>query len=169
MKKKPKIELNEGRDRPLWEGWFKEAEKCNLEDGSLKKFLDHLRDDYAYDYGTYARATAAAAFATASAFARHFGLTMFLWDAAALDIVGKMMFPQNKLGYVVLDYDDILYPQYEERFSHRKISKEGAEDLKKEAQRLLDERKGEMVSEWVVEWWKKLARGEFPKWLEVKE
>lgn len=163
-----KIELNETKDREIWEDWFREAKNCSLDDGSLAKFLDHLKNDYQHDYGTRARATAAAAFATANAFARYEGLTGFQWSCVAMDVLGQMCFPDNKLGYMVIDYDDLLYPQYEYRFTERKISAEGAKQLQQEASRKIAESDG-MVHPDVLEWWKKLARGEFPKWLVVKD
>ena len=157
--------ISESEDRAVWEGWFKEAQKCKLEDGSLQKFLDHLKNDYQFDYGTSARATAAAAFATANAFASYIGLTGFLWSCAAMDILGKMCFPHNKLGYKVIDYDNLLYPQYQDRFTENKISEAGAERLKQEAQNLIDE--GGLVHHDVLAWWKRLAGGNIPHWLHI--
>ena len=159
--------ISESKDRAVWEGWFKEAQRCKLEDGSLQKFLDHLKNDYEFDYGTSARATAAAAFATANAFASYIGLTGFLWSCAAMDILGRMQFPDNKLGYRVVNYDDLLYPQYQHRFTEIKISQKGAETLKQEAQKLIDE--GGPVHPDVLAWWKGLAEGKLPYWLLIKE
>ena len=160
--------LDEARDRKIWEGWFKEAKKCRLDDGSLQRFMDHIRNDYLHDYGTSARATAAAAFATANAFARYEGLTGFQWSFVAMDVLGQMLFPDNKLGFTVIDYDDLLYPQYEYRFTERKISAEGAEMLKQEARDRISSSDG-MVHPDVMAWWKKLADGQFPEWLKIKE
>lgn len=160
--------LSEARDRNIWEGWFKEAKKCRLDDGSLAKFIDHLKNDYKHDYGTSARATAAAAFATANAFARYEGLTYFQWSCVAMDVLGQMCFPDNKLGYMVIDYDDLLYPQYEYRFTERKISAEGAEKLRQEAKTRISESDG-LVHPDVMAWWQKLANGQFPEWLKVEE
>ena len=159
--------LDEARDRNIWEGWFKEARNCRLDDGSLQRFLDHLRNDYLHDYGTSARATAAAAFATANAFARYEGLTGFQWSCVAMDVLGQMCFPDNKLGFTVIDYDDLLYPQYEYRFTERKISAEGAEKLKQEAKARIGEG-DEWVHPDVMAWWQKLADGQFPEWLEIE-
>ena len=160
--------LDETRDRNIWEGWFKEAKKCRLDDGSLAKFIDHLKNDYLHDYGTSARATSAAVFATANAFARHEGLTGFQWSCVAMDVLGQMCFPDNKLGFAVIDYDDLLYPQYEYRFTERKISAEDAKQLKQEACRKIAESDG-MVNPDVMAWWQKLANGQFPEWLMVEE
>ena len=160
--------LDKTRDRNIWEGWFKAAKKCRLDDGSLAKFIDHLKNDYLHDYGTSARATSAAVFATANAFARHEGLTGFQWSCVAMDVLGQMCFPDNKLGFTVIDYDDLLYPQYEYRFTERKISAEGAKQLKQEASRKIAESDG-MVHPDVMAWWQKLANGQFPEWLMVEE
>lgn len=162
-----KTALSEKRDRDIWQGWFKEAEKCKLEDGSLQKFLDHLKNDYEFDYGTSARATAAAAFATANAFAGYIGLTGFLWGCAAKDILGKMCFPNNKLGYRIVDYDNLLYPQYEYNFVGCRISASGAESLRREAQANIDESNGRGIHPDVMAWWKRLAKGDFPHWLHI--
>ena len=164
-----KITLSEARDRDIWQGWFEEAKKCNLEDGSLNKFLDHLKNDYQFDYGTSARATAAAAFATANAFAGYIGLTGFLWSCAAMYIIGKMCFPHNKLGYRIVDYDNLLYPQYEHDFVGCRISASGAESLRREAQANIDESNGRVVHPAVMAWWNRLAKKDFPYWLLIEE
>ena len=163
-----KSTLDEGRDRKVWEGWFEKAKECRFDDGSLKNLLDHIANDYNLDYGTQAKATAAVAFAAASAFANEARLTHFQWEAASMDLLGRMMCPFNKLGYEFLDYDDLMYPQYEYRFTERKISAAGAKKLKEEAQKMLDKDGGYYAAPYVRDWWKKLARGEFPSWLIVK-
>jgi hypothetical protein len=163
-----RITLDEARDRNIWEGWFKEARDCRLDDGSLQRFLDHLRNDYLHDYGTSARATAAAAFATANAFARYEGLTGFQWSCVAMGVLGHMLFPDNKLGFTVINYDDLLYPQYEYRFTERKISAKGAEKLKQEARAQISESDG-LVHPDVMAWWQKLANGQFPEWLKIEK
>lgn len=167
--KSEKIELDEGRDRSIWEGWFEEAKKCDVDDGSLQKFIDHLANDYNHSYGTYAHSAAAAAYATANALAKKFGLTGFQWGYTGMEIVGRMLCPHNKSGIRLLDYDDLLYPQYEDRFLEHKISEESAEELKKEAQKLIDEHRAGMVAPVVLKWWEKIAKGEFPKWLAIKK
>lgn len=163
-----RITLDEARDRNIWEGWFKEAKNCRLDDGSLQKFLDHLKNDYLHDYGTSARATAAAAFATANAFARCEGLTGFQWSCVAMDVLGQICFPDNKLGFTVIDYDNLLFPQYEYRFTGCKISAEGAEKLRQEAKAQISESDG-IVHPVVMAWWQKLANGQFPEWLKIEE
>ena len=162
-----RITLDEARDRNIWESWFKEATNCRLDDGSLQKFLDHLKNDYLHDYGTSARATAAAAFATAIAFAQYEGLTGYQWGYVAMDVLGRMSFPNNKLGFMVIDYDDLLYPQYEHRFTERKISAEGAQKLRQEAKARISGNDGVVHPE-VMAWWQKLANGQFPEWLKVE-
>ena len=32
--------ISESKDRAVWEGWFKEAEKCKLDDGSFIVYVD---------------------------------------------------------------------------------------------------------------------------------
>ena len=163
-----RITLNEVRDRNIWEGWIKEAKNCRLDDGSLQKFLDHLKNDYLHDYGTSAKATAAAAFATANAFALYEGLTGFQWSCVAMCVLGQMCFPYNKLGFTVIDYDDLLYPQYEYRFAELKISAERAEKLRQEAKARIS-KSGGVAHPDVMEWWQKLANGQFPEWLKVEK
>ena len=79
-----------------------------------------------------------------------------------------MCFPDNKLGFTVINYDDLLYPQYEYRFTERKISAEGAEKLRREAKARIGESDG-MTHPAVIAWWQKLADGQFPEWLKVEE
>lgn len=162
--------LDEWRDRKVWEGWFEKAKECRFDDGSLKKLLDHIANDYNLDYGTQAKATAAVAFAAASAFANEAKLSHFQWEGAAMDLLGRMMCPYNKLGYAFLDYDNLLFPQYEYQFTTRRISKKTADKLVKEAKRLSSKKdKDGLVAEEVFEWWRKLAKGELPEWLEIRE
>ncbi len=71
----------------------------------------------------------------------------------------------NKVGLGLVDYGNLLYPQYEHRFKN-KISKSMLENLRKEAQALLED-KPYAVDE-VVQHWQNIVDGEIPFGFEVE-
>jgi hypothetical protein len=57
----------------------------------------------------------------------------------ALDIIRRSFFPYNRCGIKILDYDNMLYPQYADKFEEYKISKAIWENLQKTAKEKMDE------------------------------
>ena len=161
-----KTQLDEGRDKGVINGWFEQAKKVRLGDGSLDKFLRELNDNYRHDYGTTCHAIAAAAIAAAYAMAHEMGPTGFQFSCAEMEFLARSRFPHNKLGFSVCDWDDVLYPQYANRFTGLDISGDTAERIKAEAKRRIDE--GGAIHPTVKEWWSRLAAGDFPEWLRVE-
>lgn len=141
----------------IHEGWYEDARKMTLE--QLPDFLKHLTTAYKHDYGTICHAIAAAAVAAAWAVEKspQGGITGFQGGAVMWQFMEKwngIKFPAR-----LVQYDDMLYPQYERKFTT--ISKDTWEHLQKKAGELL---KGERrhAHPDVVAHWKKVAEGVIP-------
>ena len=110
-----KIKLNEAEAKDIIAEWNADAKRQTL--ATLPEFLRHLCEDYDHDYGTIAHAVAAAA--CAAAWAVHEspvgGITNF--QAGAV----MWLFMQHWYGVEfparLIKYEDMLYPQYEQRFA----------------------------------------------------
>lgn len=93
--------------------WLKEAHEQTLE--TLPKFINHLMNDYEHDYGTCIKAVAAAMVGTFAAFNKQEGFTGF-----QVGFIPWMMMEEfwgeSKVGRRVIDFDDMIYPQYENKF-----------------------------------------------------
>lgn len=77
----------------------------------LVNFLKEARE-YNVDYGGAPRAIAQAALATAWWFASDFGITGFQAGCVMWDFIIDWMYTSNQCGLRIVDYDDMLYPQY---------------------------------------------------------
>lgn len=104
----------------------------------LVEFLKDVRDNYNYDYGTAPRAIAQASVATAWYLASVFGITGFQAGFVMWDFIRDWQYRNNECGLKIIDYDNMLYPQYEYKFTEKTISKRQWEALQKQAQKELD-------------------------------
>lgn len=114
------------------EKWYIEAKKATPK--TLPKFIKHLTEDYNHDYGTICHAYTAAAIAAASAVDHSpaGGITGFQAGAIMWEFIRNWNHDDNKCGMVLIDYDNMLYPQYEYHFN-KIISKDTWEAIQKEA------------------------------------
>ena len=119
--------------------WFKQAEKQTLK--TLPDFINHVMNDYSHDYGTVCHAVAACALAAAWAANEepNGGITGFQASFVMWDFIKQWSFTHNKTGLRIVDFDNMLYPQYENKFN-KTISKDLWERLQDEAKNLLAER-----------------------------
>lgn len=110
MKKKITEEMKEH------EKWYAEANDVTLEE--LPKFINHLVNDYAHDYGTICHAMTAGAIATMYAMDKEDcgGITGFQASAIMWMFIYHWIKPNNRAGLRLVDYDDLLYPGNRERF-----------------------------------------------------
>lgn len=122
----------------IHEEWFKEAKEMTLE--KLPEFLRHLMEDYQHDYGTICHALSAGAIATAWALDRHHngGITGFQSGFVMWDFVRNWSFSSNKCGLKIVDYDNLLYPQYGYRFD-KTMTKDIWESIQKQAKEKIEE------------------------------
>lgn len=104
----------------------------------LVEFLKDVRDNYNYDYGVAPRAIAQASVATAWYFAYVFGITSFQAGFVMWDFIRDWQYRDNECGLKIVDYDLMLYPQYEYKFTEKTISKWQWEALQKKAQKEID-------------------------------
>lgn len=144
--------------------WFKQAKEIkSIEE--LTGFINHLLNDYVHDYGTVVRAISAMTFATACMGATIEGITGFQAGFVMWDFIRWWQYPDNKTGMRLLDYDKMLYPQYNKHFS-KIISKATWEKLQEEAKRKLEEGAG---VDKVQKHWQSIIDGVVPFGFEVEE
>lgn len=104
----------------------------------LVEFLKDVRDNYNYDYGVAPRAIAQATVATAWYFAYVFGITGFQAGFVMWDFIRDWKYRDNECGLKIVDYDLMLYPQYEYKFTEKTISEWQWEALQEKAKKELD-------------------------------
>ena len=140
--------------------WFKQAQDQTLD--TLSQFINHLMNDYQHDYGTICHALSAAALATIYAADKtpQGGITGFQASFIMWDFIRQWMYPSNKCGLKLVNYDDMLYPQYQYNFE-KTISTSAWNKLQQEAKNLLDSYNNDAVNE-VVTHWQSIADGRVP-------
>ena len=130
--------LNEADDafKAMKEDWHKRARECTLE--NLPAFLDELAG-YHHDYGTICHAIATAAAAAAHAIDRSpgGGITGFQAGAIMWEFIRQWNYSSNKTGMRILDYDNMLYPQYDDHFE-KAISQSVLKNLREQARVLIE-------------------------------
>lgn len=133
----------------------------------MLKFIKKLVRKYEHDYGTIVHAMTAAAIAGAYAVEHspQGRITGFQHSCFIMEFLEKEQFSNNKFGFFVRDVDNILYPQYQEKFCKLKISSKTADKISQEARMNLIT--GDRCAPAVRDWWKKLANGNFPQWVEI--
>ncbi len=151
-----KIAINEGMH--LEKEWFKEAGKCTIE--TLPAFVDHIMNDYIHDYGTACHAVSACAIAAAWAACNQEGLTGFQAGFVMWDFVREWSYSSNKCGLSIINWDNLLYPQYEYRFRGMEIPESIWHKVVEEAQNKVKE--CDYAADWVIEHWKSIADGHLP-------
>ena len=159
-------------DKAIVESWYERADKFG-EDDSVDKFVEELLSKYSFDYGTLVHATTAVAMAALSKMIRKFGLTGFQHGCILHQMIRREFGLGRKIGHRVQDIDNILYPQYVERFTAFRISSDVAELIKKVAQEMIDSDKNEPsglhACSHVIDHWKRLTTGWLPPGVVVKE
>ena len=149
---------NENREFEVKEQLEKERKDIKSFD-DLVTFLQRVKENYNTGYGTAPRAIAQAALATAWYLASDFGITGFQAGFVMWDFIRDWQYSSNECGMRIVDYDNMLYPQYDYKFE-KTISKDTFESLQKIAKRNL---KGhEYASPAVVNHWKSIANGNVP-------
>ena len=141
--------------------WFEQASNVKTTD-DLVKFIDHLMNDYDHDYGTVVHAVAACAIAAAwVADEKGGGITGFQAGFVMWDFVKHWMYRNNKTGMRIIDFDNMLYPQYENKFD-KTISEDTWINLQIEAENKLKEKDKNFVAESVYNHWVSIVEGKVP-------
>lgn len=127
---------------------------------SEKELLKYIRDlvGMEHDYGTCVYAMSLSAVAAFNYIAHKLGVTGFQASCADLDIIRRTRRMKN--GFCIVDYENLLYPQYDILDKVRKNLNEAISgNLKKRAAELLSEGRGAHPD--VKARWEKIAKGEF--------
>lgn len=150
--------------------WFEQARKQTIE--TLTDFMNHVMGDYVHDYGTICHAVSACAIAAVYAANHHpsGGITVFQAFGVMWDIIRQLNFRFNKCGMKLVDYDDMLYPQYESNYD-KTISPAAWKSLQEAAKEKIeeDEKEGGFASPEVVQHWESIVNGTVPFGYKVKE
>lgn len=157
------------QNKEIIDEWYKDAPKQTNE--TLPEFMSHVLNDYYHDYGTICKAIGACAIAAAWAANKNprGGITGFQAGAVMWEFIKHWNHTCNKTGMRLIDYDDMLYPQYEDRFA-KTITKGLMERLTEEAKKLIAEHESNSqstVHPEVLAHWKKIAQGIPPFGYEV--
>lgn len=109
-----------------------------------------------HDYGTCVYAMSIAAEASYNYISHALGVTGFQASCADMDFLRRTR--GWKMGFQILNYENLLYPQYldREQFpTHDDLIKQNIDELGKKAQELLSER--ELAHRDVTSWWEDLV------------
>lgn len=143
----------------LHEEWFKEARGQTLE--TLPSFIEKLATQYNHDYGTICHAIVAAAIGTAWAMdsSECGGITGSQAGFIMWGFIRQWNYNSNKLGLKLINYDNLLYPQYEDNFKN-KISVEHWERVREVAKEELKEKTNAHPT--VITHWQSIVNGKLP-------
>jgi hypothetical protein len=130
----------------------------------LKEFISTL-ETRTHNYGTCVYAMSLAAEAAYNYIASKLGVTGFQASIADLDFLRKTRGMKN--GFKILNYSDLLYPQYIYKFTSFAISKDNAEKLSEVAAKELEGAK-EGVHPEVIKHWENIAAGKFPEGITIE-
>lgn len=125
----------------------------------LVEFLKYVKDNCNCGYGEAPRAMAQASVAVACYLAEEFGITGFQAGFVTWDFIRDWNFRNNKCGLKIVDYDDMLYPQYDDRYD-KIISCDVWEALQKEAKKNLED--SGFAHPHVKAHWESIVNGQVP-------
>jgi len=139
--------------------WYKDAKNQTLE--TLPDFINHLVKDYSHDYGTICKAIASAMVGVGNAInnSDQGGITGFQSSCIMWEFIEHWSKESNKCGLKLLDYDDMLFPQYDYKF--KVIDEDTFYAIQREAEKLLNESL-KHVHPTVIEHWKQIVDGKVP-------
>lgn len=132
----------------------------------LTEFLKYVKENCNTGYGEAPRAMAQAALAVAWYLAGEFGITGFQAGCVMWDFIRDWSYSGNKTSLRIVDYDNMLYPQYDYKFE-KTITPSVWNALQKEAAKNLEER--DHAHPDVVAHWKSIAEGHVPFGYSVRE
>lgn len=125
----------------------------------LTAFIKDVEEHYNCGYGEAPRAIAQAALAVAWYLSSKFGITGFQAGATMWDFITGWQCLDNKCGLKLVNYDNMLYPQYYHKFN-KTISSDTWEALQKQAQEYLTS--SELACQSVITHWKNIVDGVVP-------
>lgn len=138
-----------------------EAKRKNIKTfGDLTDFLKDVKNNYNIGYGEAPRAIAQAALATAWYMCKEFGITGFQAGCVMWDFITGWTYTSNKCGLKIVDYDNMLYPQYESKYQ-KTISSRTWDNIQNQALKCLEEDAG-IAADAVRKHWQSIVDGVVP-------
>lgn len=137
----------------------------------LIAFIKDVKENYNYGYGEAPRAIAQAALAVAWYLSSDFGITGFQAGAVMWDFVRDWNFSHNECGLKMIDYDNLLYPQYGYKFD-KTITERTWDIVQKAAKKKIEEDDAESnykAHPDVRKHWEQIVAGVVPFGLHVEE
>lgn len=150
------------------------ADAKNVTKDTLLPFIDRIMNGYEHDYGTVCHAMAACAIATAWACNREEGacggITGFQAGAVGWQFLKGWGAPEvGETGSRLLNYDNLLYPQYDYTFQPT-IPKGTWELLRAKAKEKIEELGEDRdISRAVLARWRSIAAGTIPAGFEISD
>lgn len=148
-----------------YEKWYAEAKKQTIE--TLPTFMERILNE-PQDYGSIVEAIAACAIGAAWA-ADHSdngGISGFQANGVMWRFIQSWMCLQDSCALRLIDYDKMLYPQYEDEFTKKTINKETWDAMQKKATELWLKGSG---AESVRDHWRSIMEGNVPFGYKVKD
>lgn len=149
-------------DKEVIGKWYEDARHVTRE--NLNDFISSIMDRYDFDYGSYVYAITVCSIATAYACGQ--ALSGYQASLVGLQFIEEWTYHNVKSGLSIRNWDDMLYPQYVERFE-KIIPKEIWINLQKEAKTRFDDiindtDRLKYTSRAVLEHLKSIADGQVP-------
>lgn len=133
----------------------------------LTAFLEYVKNNCNSGYGEAPRAIAQASLAVAWYLSSAYGITGFQASCAMWDFIQGWTKTHNECGLRLVDYDDMLFPQYNYKFD-KIISSDVWKNLQEQAEKLLAD-KTDYVHPNVLAHWKSIVDGKVPFGYSVTE
>lgn len=151
-----------------YEKWYAEAKKQTLE--TLPAFMKKILDE-PQDYNSIVEAVAACAVGAAWAADHHKngGITGFQGSCVMWRFVQYWMSLQDSCGLRIINYDDMLYPQCEYKFTEKTINKETWDAMQKKAAEFWNECGGSHAADRVLDHWRSIIEGNVPFGYKVED
>jgi hypothetical protein len=144
-------------DKDIIDSWYKRAREVTPE--TFGDFINELLHGYDLDYGAKIHAAAACTIAMFIACDDIFSFSGFQSSASIMQVLYKLNYPYNKTGIRVIDYDNMLYPQYEDTF--RSIPRKTWKLIRKRADELIEENRS-TADPSVLHHWMNISFGGVP-------
>ena len=167
------MEKEEKKFNDIRDEWYKKAKTEIHTPEQLKAFAEEILDKVKSSseaYNDSSNGTAALALAAMNMLAFIYGMTAFQMGWVMWQLIDQMVISEHDCGMRLLIYDDMLYPQYEDRFV-KTIDADTWGKLREKAAKLVEENK---KSEFpacreVADHWKSIANGKVPFGYKVLE
>lgn len=143
------------------ENKFAEVHNISLE--NLEEFIKGLIENN-NDYNSAVDSVAKAGLAAMYIMSHELGITGFQASCALWAIIREWQYSNNKTGMRMINYDDMLYPQYKDKMTT--IPKDVWENLQKEAANNLSRNKDAHPA--VIAHWESIVQGVVPFGLRVE-